>query len=285
MYSSSDALLFDSQKEVERDGVKTTTTTTHTATLSPVKRSTAQPAKSSTTTLERVLWAIIVIVVAIGVGTLFVPTPQRDRYWPISDSLAQILRYKLNFVMKEQPVAVNSLMDAFEYHDGRQTLSLHFVGNVSNTAKLAVQQISDALFGSPDSTRVLYLTTNNEDTLRAQIFKQLVTWPWSVLVIDADRISANQLDFLTSMLNDNFPHLQFHDNKVRTDQAVVILVSNKFAQLITDFALVDDNQPASGDSDTDSLDALVKNMMKKDGWPDRVCQRLRHTIPFVNVRK
>jgi len=131
---------------------------------------------------------------------------------------------------------------------------------------VAVRQMSQTLFGSDKSDRVLWLTQNtNEEELQEMVFNQMNTWPLSIIALEYGTVSPKNLHFLASALNDNDAFIMSNYDRASTEQAIFVIISDfEIGKYVS----------------SDELDQLVKQRMKKDNWPDRVCQRIRHTIPL-----
>jgi len=226
--------------------------------------------------LEVFIWFFLGLLVLFIVSTFLLPFVLERKgvgAWPISTELAQRLRWNLHDRLKEPQytLAAGSISDAIEFHDGSKALTLHLVGNVAEIANITVQAISKALFGSDLSDRVLFVRDKPASMLKVQIFRQLKSWPLSVVILDYQNIAPSHADFLTSALDGGFPQLELNDDSVKTNQAIFVFVSEMLEQEVA--------QLQDGDR-LGELYNLVKERMKQDGWPDRICQRVDNVIPF-----
>jgi len=78
------------------------------------------------------------------------------------------------------------------------------------------------------------------------------------------------LDLLVSALDENFPLVEYQEQRTSTAFAIFIIISNLSEDNLVELAK------------QDQLNTFVKQHLKdKLGWADRICQRIRYVIPFV----
>jgi len=88
--------------------------------------------------------------------------------------------------------------------------------------------------------------------------------------LDDSKISPSNLDLLVSALDENFPLVEYQEQRASTEFAIFIIISKLLDNNLVELAK------------EDQLNAFVKEHLKgKLGWADRICQRIRYVIPFV----
>jgi len=191
----------------------------------------------------------------------------------VSLDKAQKLRSSLHQKLDstEPQYTATAISDAIEFHDGRKALIMNFVGNVGINANITVRTISRSLFDSEVNDRILVLEDQPELMLKSQIFRQLKQWPLSIIVMNYHKMVPQSYDFLTSIFDTNFPQLELNNNIIKTNQAIFIIVSN---------ILQGEISKLYQDQSLHLLDKLVKDYMKENDWPARICQRMDYVIPF-----
>jgi hypothetical protein len=220
---------------------------------------------------ETCLYAFLFALVALGVGTAFIPGRSLGE-WPLSLEKNIMIGDLLSQLQEERfALAMTKITDAVSYHDGFKALSMHFVGNVDGVGNWTVKQLSKALFGNEESDRVLYIQPASELILRTEVFEQLSKWPLSIIVMDSNTIDPTSIHFLTPMLDGTWPKLTANGETISTNQAIFILMSRMMEE---ELAFLHKS------GDLDYLEKDVKQAMKKKGWAARILQRIDHVIPF-----
>jgi len=218
---------------------------------------------------------VLLILLFIGVVSYWVASNKRNLdhgNWPLDEEL--IKRFEQNLIenIPNHPKAIDLMKDIFQSHDGSKTLSINMVGDVDVDAKIVVKKISKLLFGSEDSERVQYLDPNSKIPLKEQAFNLLKLWPMVVFVLKNTESISSKCSFLTAMLDENYPELEHQGNKVKTNQAVFIMISD---------ILHDQVDKALEEGSLDNLDQQVKQyLIEVYQFPARICQRIRNLVPF-----
>jgi len=218
---------------------------------------------------------MLVMFGIVFIATFILPSIMEPHYsiWPLSPDMSQKVRWHLYEKLNETRLqyAATAIADAIEYHNGKKALALNFVGYIDPiTVNTTIRSLSKSLFGSEISDVVLYLGKHHEKVIKGQIFRHLNQWPFSIIVLDYKKSDPKDYLFLTSALDGNFPLLDSGTRTVRTNAAIFIFISDIMHQELAEIQ----------ENNLYTLDARVKEYMKDNGWPDRICQRIDHIIPF-----
>jgi len=185
------------------------------------------------------------------------------------------LRQAMEKDLNQQEIAIQILLEALEHHDGKIPLSIHLIGNTKIHSNITIKALSKSLFGSSENDRVVFLRGSDERLLKMRIVDELQTWPLSLFVLE-NIYQIQNANFLAPALDDNFPHVEYHFGSTikrsATNEAIFLIVSDTQHLEVSRMVRM---------GEYDALERLAKKHLNNSGWPDRICQRIRHVVPFI----
>eukprot|EP01116_Phalansterium_solitarium_P025455 TRINITY_DN9746_c0_g1_i1.p1 TRINITY_DN9746_c0_g1~~TRINITY_DN9746_c0_g1_i1.p1 ORF type:complete len:430 (-),score=120.48 TRINITY_DN9746_c0_g1_i1:455-1744(-) len=216
--------------------------------------------------------ALVVLVPSLETGPQAVrQPPDRLTAHRILDAALQQLREDLAAPLADQPAAMHRLLNAFDSYRSDQPTSLHLAGD-ADTARRVVDAIERFLqrFDGPGTAVLLGGSSARSSTPLDVVVRELLVAQRQLFVIDAASGTPSHFEFLTSALDDSHP---VASADLSTGGSVFVVVSDS-TDLRTDLASI-------GEDLDDRADGAVKRHMKTLRWSDRVLQRIRHVVPFV----
>eukprot|EP01117_Protostelium_nocturnum_P015210 TRINITY_DN5867_c0_g1_i2.p1 TRINITY_DN5867_c0_g1~~TRINITY_DN5867_c0_g1_i2.p1 ORF type:complete len:340 (+),score=105.97 TRINITY_DN5867_c0_g1_i2:326-1345(+) len=173
------------------------------------------------------------------------------------------LKKQLNPLLNQEEL--NSIVNQFQLHNPKKS-PLSFLFLTSENGSKKAENVAREVWKLINSGSFKPLESQN---YVKQIVKKLSKNPKRAFVIKD--IQNSEVDFLTTALNDNSPHLVHSEETQNTNQAVFFII-NKVEEKYWEKLM---ESKASK-----TIEKVSKSVLKEIGWAHRVIQRIQHVSFF-----